>query len=517
MTRVAEHTPTATGRPSLIPWSTEIPTLVTLRHQGHTYAEIAAILTERYGKAVSEQSVRGQFSKRGVITPEGEVLFEQNREQRIQARDATDAERIADFLIANPGTSQPEVAGALDLPVQRVGTLMPQALRSRGGYYIPPGRESEERYTREDIVDAIRQAAAFHGVAPGGEFELEMYETWRATIPQDSHYPASTQVWNRKFRRVSDAVIEAGFAPNITDRNYDGYERRDIIVWLAHWLRDLRTQSPDALTPARLTDYTKWEKANRGPVWETCRKHGSFTELCPLAARMEQTWEVLPERKTRSNNGRHKATCTCGRTGAHTRSGLCDDCAPPCDYTNDGAACAVPAHFDGLCEEHEQQRIEQERAESRETQWRTYYLVYWPQHRAFKVGLEGTGGKSGPQRIKKWQKTGAQVFATIVHAGDNTEHAAQLYDVEQDLRRDLTDWGFAHPDRRAWLDVVGAPSALYPTSPDGWTETFLFPPVPDIDLELAWVHGLMMEALVRFIPQSYIDSHFEISRVAPTT
>jgi|GEM_PF-1261486 len=515
MTRVAEHTPTETGRPSLIPWDTELPTLVTMRHHGDTYAEIAAMLTQRYGKDISTQAVRGQFAKRGLITAEGEEAFENARRQRIEARDTIDAERIADFLVANPGTSQPEIAQALDLPVHRVSALKQQALRSRRGYYIPAAADTgRERYTREDIVDAIRHAAAFHQLAPGGEFELDMYETWRATIPTSiSHYPASTQVWDRKFRTVNAAIEAAGYTPKESPRDYDGLEYEHLVVWIAHWLRDLRAGATDGLVEVRLDPYRDWATAHGGPGHDSIKKRGSFTKLCHTAARLEQKVQVLPERKPLSKDGRHKSRCsTCLNEGAHPRTGLCDEHAERCDYTDTDITCGQPAHYDGLCLRHEQQRLERERAESRTSRWRTYYLVYWPDHRTFKVGLEASGGKNGPQRINKWRRTGATIVTRIVHTGHNDAHAAELWDIEQDLKNDLPNLGYAHPDRQQWLTVVGASSPHYPTSPDGWTETFVLPHDADVASELDYLEFLMLETVGdHSVDGNYIGDSFVVA------
>lgn len=412
------------------------------------------------------------------------------------AQRAEYAQRYYQWLHDNPGESTAEAAKALGLSESKVESLLPAARRCGGGYYVPPDRtKGHERYTAADIIDAIRLAAAFHSVPPGGQFTPNMYAPWRASIPQDSHYPASTQVWGRRFTTVNDAIRAAGFTPDERERDYGGWGPADMVPWLARWLRDLRLEHPDTMARAQLKDYKQWAARNNAPSPETLRKYGTYGDLVVHAARLERARTHLPEPTPRSNNGRRKNTCSCGAKGANTKSGLCDRCAPRCTYVGDEHACGQPAHYDLLCWDHEQQRLAIERAAGLNTRWRTYYLVYWPEHGAFKVGLEAGGGQNGPQRVRKWQRTGAQVVTRIVRHGDDEAIAEAMFDIEQELKNDLPCLGYQHPDRQEWLEVVGASSAYYPASPDGWTETFLLTPGEDIERELDYITLIMLETL----------------------
>lgn len=297
--------PTRIGRPELIPWRSEIPSLLAKRKEGATYGDLADLLTERYGKIITPQAVRSQLKK--VVTDDIEdASFRAREEERLES-DEGDAFRIATYLTDHPESTKTAAADALNLPLYRLELLMPLAREQMDGYIIPPPRVGKDNFTDEDMLDALRACAKALGVRKNEPLSQGYYQDWRdqQTEKRRQNLP-SPLAFRRRFGTWTKACEKAGLSANPLSRQYEGLSVEDIVVWLAHWLRSL-TEREEGLIDASQGEYAMWLKSNPlAPSSELIRMRGTWHTLLLAASIMERSHKKLPEPKPVSTDFRRK-------------------------------------------------------------------------------------------------------------------------------------------------------------------------------------------------------------------
>lgn len=174
------------------------------------------------------------------------------------------------------------------------------SVKEPDGYVLTPARSTGHGTPLEAIAEMVASVADQLGQ---DTLSMPRYAAYRKAHPEEGLMGA--QNVRRRFGTWSAALEAAGLTPIRLNREYLGLNEGDLVVWLAAWLRHYRTAGRGQVV-ASLAEYGSWVKENPdAPSMQLVVEHG-FTTLRRLAARMEQTLEVLPTPKSLSGYGRSK-------------------------------------------------------------------------------------------------------------------------------------------------------------------------------------------------------------------
>lgn len=322
------HSPAATaktGRPESLPWKSEMPFLIDARRRGMTYTELADHLADRYGTVITPQTVRTR-----IYPHLGAGVEKANAKAREAERDGIDAEdslRIAQWMLDHPAATRREAADALNLPLYRIELLMPLARTHFDGYLIPPAKAGREQFTDSEMLTALKTCAKHIGIPRRGMLSQGDYKKWREVQPESSDTPATPShenlpspiAYRRRFGTWTAACEAAGLSANPLPRIYEGLSVEDIMVWIAHWLRDLNEQKR-GLVDASQGEYRLWLRKNpQAPSEELIRMRGTWANLLGAASVLEKTVKKLPKPKAVGTEGRIKKISNQRRVHARQR------------------------------------------------------------------------------------------------------------------------------------------------------------------------------------------------------
>lgn len=315
------------GRPEALPWKTEMPFLIDARKKGMTYTDLADHLADRYGVIVTSQTVRTR-----VHPHIGAGVEKANAKAREEERDTIDTEdslRIAQWMLDHPAATRREAAAALNMPLYRVELLMPLARTHFNGYLIPPAKAGREQFTETEMLNALRTCAKHIGLPKSkrGVLSQGIYAEWREGQPDTTNVKnapsketlPSPIAYRRRFGTWTAACEAAGLSANPLPRQYEGLSVEDIVLWITHWLRDLRSQER-GLVDASQGEYRLWLRQHpEAPSEELIRMRGTWANLLGAASVLEKTVKKLPEPKAVGTEGRIKKAASQRRVPAKRR------------------------------------------------------------------------------------------------------------------------------------------------------------------------------------------------------
>lgn len=291
------------GRPQTLPWDEEIDALVTFRQQGATWQDLVEYLADKYGQRVASQTVRHHvrdaLGENTAPAPAPPV--------NTGSQDASMKEKIYAWLQRHPASSIDDIATGTGLPRDAVVALHETVKNENRGYVIVPLRSRKEKFTDTELHDALADAMDSLGLREEDSISRLQYDAWRRALPDSERdlYP-STLTYRRRYGTWGDAVEAAGLPRNEKHREYEGLTRDDVLLWLAHFLRDMKN-SHDYMVEATEAEYRGWVRNNpEAPSAELLRIKGLFGQLLVDAAEIERTTRNLPPGKPVNILGRKK-------------------------------------------------------------------------------------------------------------------------------------------------------------------------------------------------------------------
>lgn len=293
----------ARGRPVSANWEEILPELINLRDQGATYGDLADYVEAKYGNPVSYQTVRTRLKSAGAQ----DKPKKQKEDKKPLKRGENVEGEVRDFMQANPWASVPEIAEGLNLPIDTTIKARDRVINSTPGYTIIPPRPRRETYSETEMLDALVDAMEATGCTENNPLSRQIYAEWRENLPADERklFP-SPLAYRRKYGSWGEALEAAGLPRNERKREYEGIEKPDAILWLAHFLRDLRTSHP-IMVEATAPMYRAWLRTHQeAPSEELLRIKGNWGELLIEAAKLEMQGGELPPPRAVWTGGRRK-------------------------------------------------------------------------------------------------------------------------------------------------------------------------------------------------------------------
>jgi len=291
------------GRPVAVNWNAVTPELLDLREKGATYQDCADYLADTYHATVAPQTIRGHLRDAG----EPSAPPPAPRPALTERETSTLKDRIYEYLLEHPAATLAEIADGSGVSHDAVIALHEAVKAERPGYYITPVRGRNTGFTMEEMFQGLRDAMDSLGVPEGSSMSVMQYRDWRNDLPADERkiYP-SPMAYRRKFGTWGNAMEAAGLPVNEKHRDYEGTSRDTAVLWLAHFLRDLRGKYP-YMVAATENEYRQWLRTNeQAPSTETLRITGTWGELVNEAAELERSTRDLPESRAVWTGGRNK-------------------------------------------------------------------------------------------------------------------------------------------------------------------------------------------------------------------
>jgi hypothetical protein len=293
------------GRPQSIDWETVTPELGKLRAKGATYTELADYVESEYGTVVSYQTIRTHLVK----NEPKKATKPSNKTEQTPDRRAIAEQRVLEYIQKTPWASVNEIVADLKMSTDAVIKAREKAVNNNPGYTIIPPRSRRETYSETEMLDALADAMEGTGSSEKNPMSRQTYVEWRDTLPKEEKklFP-SPLAYRRKYGSWGDAMEAAGLPRNERMREYEGINKTDAILWIAHFLRDVRISSVDHMKEATAPAYRSWLRANpEAPSEELLRIQGNWGELLIEAAQMEINTEILAAPRPVWTGGRNKA------------------------------------------------------------------------------------------------------------------------------------------------------------------------------------------------------------------
>jgi len=174
-------------------------------------------------------------------------------------------------------------------------------------YIIPARRRGKQKLSDADVQKAIHFANRTLGRKSTDPISIGEYDRVRKAGGRSSDIPSSIGI-RRKYGTWANACEVVGVNTNQPRRGgYDGLTIPDAIVWLSHWLRDLRNGpgSPKATAGS----YRIWVRENpSAPSYDALRSLAMWGDLLEDAADFESSTDVLPKPKpVTAGPGKHRS------------------------------------------------------------------------------------------------------------------------------------------------------------------------------------------------------------------
>jgi hypothetical protein len=297
------------GRPISLPWDEITPTLINLRQKGATYNDLVDYITDNHGTKVTSQTVRLHIKdqEKPIEEPQNNAATETPKSASAPDYETGMKKSIYEWLYRHPAASIPEIAAGTNLPIDAVTALHETVKKENRGYTIIPPRHRRETYSETEMLDALTDAFDGIGVPPGHALSQQMYAAWREKLPEeDKKLFPSPLAYRRRYGSWGEAAEAAGLPRNERVREYGGTTKEDAIVWLAHFLRDMRENS-DYMIEATAAEYRQWLRKNpEAPSEELLRIKGIWGYQLVEAAELERTTKKLPAPRPMWTGGRVK-------------------------------------------------------------------------------------------------------------------------------------------------------------------------------------------------------------------
>ena len=297
-----------TGRPRAVEWDKVVPELLGVRQRGGTYADCADYVSDRYDVRVSPQTVRLRILEHAKDTGASLPASVVHQEAPVDPEaEKTMKDKIYAWLLENPAATIAEIADGTGLSVDAVTALHEVVKEENRGYVITPVRKRRESFSETEMMDALADAMDAMGIPEGQSMSQQQYAFWRNSLaPDEKRYFPSPLAYRRRYEAWGNALEAAGLPRHERPREYEGTTKEDAIVWLAHFLRDLKESYP-YMVEATVPEYRHWLRSHReAPSEELLRIKGSWGELLLAAAKLERSSKTLPKPRPVWTGGRNK-------------------------------------------------------------------------------------------------------------------------------------------------------------------------------------------------------------------